>query len=557
MANNKSDTMDKHVHNVLPIFATDLNRLPFRLLTIDEIIEVSGLTNHIQNIQAHTGPLDPRVVRNLCGNCFHPALIESALGSTEDLGTWMQSSDQEIDTQTPIPDPGQTLAKYQVLREEVAKELRRREGPNIDPDQKLAAKVPFPLLQKSNPDDHRSALSKNDMASKIQSEEHVAVPMHTDTKEQDCVQLSRHCKLHLISEGWDYIFKTVSLVGLPSQDLQELSDFFIYPAEQQKLKTYAQQLQEAYELGEWRTGNLHFLLSNILQCNSHHIRDAGILCFVENGIDGHTAYYGASCPRWLIFCHCAVATSSLSFITIQWTPYSTGFHLPIARVPYTYIHQRESDLDTARDVLAISVSPQSQSEDKTLLSSSGRLFTHKGCPCCVGSLLFPRHLCPVHCPQVKQPFKAVGILLESGHLSMSIEEPAPPPAPMQIDQGKPTLGFRGDQGQNAEESVPSHVRNDGKIVLFQVLLTHEVHQQEQWFNAGSVKTYICRSVHVTNAAKQSSQPLTQADWGVYVKGSKEQSEQIAQRFSMLHVWGTEALLSRVCHVRPPEAQSLL
>ena len=89
MNNNKSDTMDKYVHNILPFFETEFNRLPFRLLTTDKIIELSGLTKHMQSIQAKMGPLDPRMIRNLCGNCSHPALIESALGSTDDLRSWI------------------------------------------------------------------------------------------------------------------------------------------------------------------------------------------------------------------------------------------------------------------------------------------------------------------------------------------------------------------------------------------------------------------------------------------------------------------------------------
>lgn len=124
---------------------------------------------------------------------------------------------------------------------------------------------------------------------------------------------------------------------------------------------------------------------------------------------------------------------------------------------------------------------------------------------------------------------------------------------MQVDQGKPTLGFCGDCHRDGNEAFKGEDEKKQPTILFQVLLTHESLQQEQWFNAGSVKTYICRSVYVTNAAKQIKQPFTRADWELYVRGSQEQSTQIAQQFSMLHVWGTEALLSRVCQVRPPEA----
>ena len=46
----KSSMMDDYVARILPIFATGFNRLPFRTLNKDEVIHVSGLSDHMSSV---------------------------------------------------------------------------------------------------------------------------------------------------------------------------------------------------------------------------------------------------------------------------------------------------------------------------------------------------------------------------------------------------------------------------------------------------------------------------------------------------------------------------
>ena len=113
-------------------------------------------------------------------------------------------------------------------------------------------------------------------------------------------------------------------------------------------------LSTAFDSNRWKQGDLHFLLATILHNPKYHIAGAGFLCYIQNGVHGQVAYYGATCPKWLILCHCHVDLSTLSFVTIQWTSYDRGFQLPLAAVPFVYIKQPHNEIDLARDALALS-----------------------------------------------------------------------------------------------------------------------------------------------------------------------------------------------------------
>ena len=84
-----SRQIDQSVLGILPIFAFDYNQLPFRPLTVAEVAQVAGLTEHFDDLRKKHGHLSEILVRNVCGNSFHPALIASALGTDLDLREWI------------------------------------------------------------------------------------------------------------------------------------------------------------------------------------------------------------------------------------------------------------------------------------------------------------------------------------------------------------------------------------------------------------------------------------------------------------------------------------
>ena len=75
---------------LLPLFHCDRYCLPFRILTEDEVASLSGL----HELWTRTSPddaeaLPEHLIRNYCGNCFHPDLISSALRNNIILHKWV------------------------------------------------------------------------------------------------------------------------------------------------------------------------------------------------------------------------------------------------------------------------------------------------------------------------------------------------------------------------------------------------------------------------------------------------------------------------------------
>ena len=71
------------------MFHTGTYNLPFRILKEIEVIQLSGLKDFWNNVSLTDVELVPEtLLRNMCGNCFHPDLISSALGSNTFLKSW-------------------------------------------------------------------------------------------------------------------------------------------------------------------------------------------------------------------------------------------------------------------------------------------------------------------------------------------------------------------------------------------------------------------------------------------------------------------------------------
>lgn len=76
---------------LLPLFNCKVYQLPLRILKEEEVMNLSGLGkfwNHTDINDAEKLP-EP-LIRNMCGNSFHPALISSALGQNEMLQQWIK-----------------------------------------------------------------------------------------------------------------------------------------------------------------------------------------------------------------------------------------------------------------------------------------------------------------------------------------------------------------------------------------------------------------------------------------------------------------------------------
>ena len=74
-------------------------KLPFRILTAKEVLRLSGLENHWTMIDFEdANRLPDPLIRDMCGNSFHPALISSALSNDDVLKRWIQGEEEGSST---------------------------------------------------------------------------------------------------------------------------------------------------------------------------------------------------------------------------------------------------------------------------------------------------------------------------------------------------------------------------------------------------------------------------------------------------------------------------
>ena len=86
--------MDAIISPLLPLFHCQCYSIPFRVLTEEEVSALSGLHGIWTRISPEDAEALPeRLVCDYCGNCFHPALISSALGKNETLRRWVTAGD--------------------------------------------------------------------------------------------------------------------------------------------------------------------------------------------------------------------------------------------------------------------------------------------------------------------------------------------------------------------------------------------------------------------------------------------------------------------------------
>ena len=81
--------IDEILSPLLPLFHSKSYSTPFRILTEEEVAALSGLHGAWTRISPQDAEALPeKLIRDYCGNCFHPALISSALGNNEVLRGW-------------------------------------------------------------------------------------------------------------------------------------------------------------------------------------------------------------------------------------------------------------------------------------------------------------------------------------------------------------------------------------------------------------------------------------------------------------------------------------
>ena len=113
-----SQGFDETTKQLIPMFNGSQIRLPIRTLKEPEVLQLSGLDELWTNTSINDAErLPERVIRDYCGNSFHPDLIGSALGSDQCLRDWV--GDTTIGSDIEVANKNTVLQVYTHLCQEV------------------------------------------------------------------------------------------------------------------------------------------------------------------------------------------------------------------------------------------------------------------------------------------------------------------------------------------------------------------------------------------------------------------------------------------------------
>ena len=153
---DKSSTTkkDQLVEQLAPIFHNPNIEVPMRILTVQEVRKLAGLENILTNERHGNSLLTEQVIRDFCGNSFHPSLISAALGTDDQLQQWVDGTNDAQPCATEPPCVKDAYAKYRDLLklviEQAAKKGFQLKSDRIDFEAKwqhLAPKATSPSIQ--------------------------------------------------------------------------------------------------------------------------------------------------------------------------------------------------------------------------------------------------------------------------------------------------------------------------------------------------------------------------------------------------------------------------
>ena len=86
-----ADKLDKHIQQLVPLFACSTFQIPIRIVSPFEALKLSGLESHWQHNSLQDADYMPdNLIRDMCGNSFNASLVCSALGKTSTLLDWIK-----------------------------------------------------------------------------------------------------------------------------------------------------------------------------------------------------------------------------------------------------------------------------------------------------------------------------------------------------------------------------------------------------------------------------------------------------------------------------------
>ena len=106
---------DQLLEQLAPIFHNPNIKLPMRILTVQEVRKLAGLENILTTERHGSSLLTEQVIRDFCGNSFHPPLISAALGTDDQLQQWTEGTNDAQPCAKELPSVEDVYVRYRNL----------------------------------------------------------------------------------------------------------------------------------------------------------------------------------------------------------------------------------------------------------------------------------------------------------------------------------------------------------------------------------------------------------------------------------------------------------
>ena len=327
---------DQLVEQLTPIFHNPNIKLPMRILTVQEVRKLAGLENILTNERHGNSLLTEQVVRDFCGNSFHPSLISAALGTDAQLQQWVDGTNDAQPCATEPPCVQEVYTKYrELLRlviEQASKKGFQLKSDRIDFEAKwqhLAPKAAPPPTQ--IPTVHQPMVFSFLQGSKAANEQHGRAAQAYHFGDEELYSgLSQHGLEWLRDSACTYenIHLSAHMLRL------SLQNGIGFRTENQEIRTKHAQLFQEYTVNEHlKAIEQLFVVLQVATLSSLHHFPFGFLIWAPKIMQPPFVYVGAQRPCMIFLILTQEPDQPFKFGTAAFDYRQDRDYLALSRVP--------------------------------------------------------------------------------------------------------------------------------------------------------------------------------------------------------------------------------
>ena len=354
---------DPLIGPLLPMFNCKTYKLPMRLLRESEIMNLSGLGDYWVHTSIQDSEKIPEgLIRDTCGNSFHPALISSALGSDETIRHWVDDIQKE--SHDLVASQHQALSTYTelcgLIQTEISKNKKSKKQPQVIND------LPhYPIVEQGGPVKQLPVIAPAvicgfrvpEITKSDQYKEHCIEAALLELNQKACILFNRYG----IGDYFDafraclrtpFTFEEYCRMTICEAYAKQSVPTFCAQLPNKPVTEHLQRLQKAFERWEREPAinSLLALLLDAVKLKNNSSWAVGHLVIVHKDGEPYIFYVGSPDPKLLLLIDSS-QMSSVTMVVLGASAYSDP--LCVGCVPIAMQSSREVDALSYSDHLIV------------------------------------------------------------------------------------------------------------------------------------------------------------------------------------------------------------